>query len=75
MTYALDSAIRYRHLASLGASPLFHKSPPARAGGTAGCWAFPGPGKPEQPFTTNTPQTLAPPSDPWWHLPAGGAPD
>jgi hypothetical protein len=31
----------YRHLASLGASPLFHKSPPARAGGTAGRWARP----------------------------------
>jgi len=30
----------YRHLASLGARPLFHRSPPARAGGTAGCWAI-----------------------------------
>ena len=31
----------YRHLAALGASPLFHRSPPARAGGTAGRWAIP----------------------------------
>ena len=36
----------YRHLASLGASPLFHKSPPARAGGTAGHWARDAPGSP-----------------------------
>ena len=36
----------YRHLASLGASPLFHRSPPARAGGTAGRWAFPVPASP-----------------------------
>ena len=36
----------YRHLASLGASPLFHRSPPARAGGTAGRWARDAPGSP-----------------------------
>jgi len=34
----------YRHLASLGARPLFHRSPPARAGGTAGRWAAPASG-------------------------------
>jgi len=36
----------YRHLAALGASLLFQRSPPARAGGTAGRWAIPVPGNP-----------------------------
>jgi len=44
----------YRHLASLGARPLFHRSPPARAGGTAGRWAVPASGSPS---TRSLPQS------------------
>jgi len=58
----------YRHLASLGASPLFHRSPPARAGGTAGRWAFPGPRKPAESFTTNPPNPRSPPNNKPTHV-------
>jgi len=46
----------YRHLASLGASPLFHRSPPARAGRDGGPLGDPGSRQPAQPFTATTPK-------------------